>query len=234
MSGGNKKLFWLGELDPLDHPEYMQVFDAAYSWTWMHKTEEFYKKKLPITILDSVLTRYEAAPGIMAWFTSNHDENSWNGTEYEKYGDAAKAFAVFSCTWPGVPLMYSGQEDANKKRLKFFEKDPIEWSGKFELQSFYKTLFQLRMENPSLIADSTSYTYRLHTSDNNNLFAYLRKKGNKEVLVVLNLSPNKLRFDLVDPRISGIFKNVFSGAANDFTTEKSFEMQGWEYLVYEK
>ena len=35
------------------------------------------------------------------FFTSNHDENSWNGTEYEKYGDAAKAFAVFSFTWTG-------------------------------------------------------------------------------------------------------------------------------------
>jgi len=30
------------------------------------------------------------------------------------------------------------------------------------------------------------------------------------------------------------FKNVFSGAANDFTVEKGFEMQPWEYLVYEK
>jgi glycosidase len=45
-----------------------------------------------------------------AWFTSNHDENSWNGTEYEKYGEMAKPLAVFSATWDGVPLMYSGQE----------------------------------------------------------------------------------------------------------------------------
>ena len=63
------------------------------------------------------------------WFTSNHDENSWNGTEYEKYGDMAKALAVFSCTWNGIPLIYSGQELPNLKRLKFFEKDAIDWTG---------------------------------------------------------------------------------------------------------
>jgi len=229
-----KPLFWLGELDPLDHPDYMQVFDAAYSWTWMHKTEEFYKQHLPITTLDSVLTRYQAAPGITAWFTANHDENSWNGTEYEKYGDAAKAFAVFDCTWPGIPLIYNGQELPNKKRLKFFEKDPIEWTGKYELADFYKTLLHLRLENPALSADKSAETFRLQTTDNAHIFAYLRKKGNREVLVLLNLSANKLRFDISDPKVGGQFKNVFSGSPNDFTTERSFEMQGWEYLVYEK
>jgi glycosidase len=212
----------------------MQVFNAAYSWTWMHKTEEFYKKHSPLSILDSVLVRYQAVQGLVAWFTTNHDENSWNGTEYEKYGDAAKAFAVFSCTWPGVPLLYSGQELPNKKRLKFFEKDVIEWNGQYALADFYKTLLNLHTNNEALAADKSSETYRLHTSDDAHVFAYLRKKGAKEVLVLLNLSGNKLRFELPDSRVSGSFKNVFSASANDFTSEKSFEMLGWEYLVYEK
>ena len=60
-----------------------------------------------------------------AWFTANHDENSWNGTEYEKYGVITKPMAVFSATWNGVPLLYSGQELPNMKRLEFFEKDAI-------------------------------------------------------------------------------------------------------------
>ena len=54
------------------------------------------------------------------FFTSNHDENSWNGSEYEKYGDMAKPFAVFCATWNGIPLIYSGQELPNLKRLQFF------------------------------------------------------------------------------------------------------------------
>lgn len=228
-----KQLLWLAESDPLEKPEYMQVFDIAYTWTWMHKSKDFYQQGYAIDSLDAVLKKYSNAPGIKAWFTTNHDENSWNGTEYEKYGDMAKALAVFSCTWPGVPLIYSGQELPNKKRLEFFEKDPIAWTGTYELHDFYKTLLELRTKNPSLNALETE-THRINTTDHKNIFAYLRKKGEKEVLVLLNLSKNASRFDINDPQLSGKFRNIFSAADNDFTSEKSFEMQPWEYLVYEK
>ena len=228
-----KPLYFLGELDPLEHPDYMQVFDAAYTWTWMHKTKEFYQNGLPISSLDSVLHRYDSVPGTKAWFTTNHDENSWNGTEYEKYGNAAKALAVFSTTWKGVPLIYSGQELPNNKRLEFFEKDPIQWGEKFELADFYKTLFNLHSSHPALHADVP--VQRLRTSDDAHVFAYQRKQGDKEVIVILNLSAvSQLRFNLVDGNLKGNFRNAFSGAAHDFSSQKNFEMQAWEFLVYEK
>ena len=43
-------------------------------------------------------------------FTTNHDENSWNGTEFERLGDAASTFAALTFLIPGMPLIYSGQE----------------------------------------------------------------------------------------------------------------------------
>ena len=228
-----KPLFWFAESDPLERPEYMEVFDVAYTWTWMHKAKDFYQKSFPIDSLDAVLDRYKQAPGVESWFTTNHDENSWNGTEYEKYGDMALPLAVFSTTWPGVPLIYSGQELPNKKRLEFFEKDPIPWTGENQLHGFYKSLLSLRETNPALYAIHTE-TIRLTTSANDKVFSYLRKKGNSEVLVLLNLSKDKIRFSLDDKAVTGRFKNIFSFAENDFTSEKSFEMQPWEYLVYEK
>lgn len=228
-----KPLLWLGELDPLDNPEYMQVFDAAYTWTWMHKTKDFYQKNLKLSDLDSVLQRYDKAPGMKAWFTTNHDENSWNGTEYEKYGDAAKALAVFSCTYPGLPLIYSGQELPNKKRLEFFEKDVIAWDGSYALNDFYKTLLTLHSTHPALHGDAAKAPVtRLYADPN--IMAYLRTNGDRQVLVLLNLSKERVRFELNETKISGIYKNAFSGAANDFTSEKAFEMGPWEYLVYEK
>ena len=233
-----KLLCWLGEFDELEKPEYGEAFDASYTWTWMHRTEDFYKKQLPLDSLHTVLKKYDdlGDSTMRVWFTSNHDENSWNGTEYEKYGDMARALAVFSSTWNGIPLLYSGQELPVKKRIKFFDKDTIQWTGNNELQDFYRTLLNLHSVNPALRSgDSTVQTFRIKTTDNKNVFAYLRKKGNSEVLVVLNLSSQKdLHFDITDERVKGIYKNAFSGAANDFTSERSFEMQAWEYLVYEK
>ena len=239
-----KHLLWLGEFDELETPEYGKVFDASYTWTWMHKTKDFYQNHLPLNVLDSLLQRYSnIGDGSMrAWFTTNHDENSWNGTEYEKYGKMAKALAVFSATWNGIPLLYSGQELPNMKRLEFFEKDAIAWTGKYELQDFYKTLLNLHSNHPALRAgDPNVTTYRLKTTNDlsagadENIMAYLRKNGDREILVVLNLSANgPLHFSITDEKLTGSFKNVFSGANINFASEKDFEMQAWEYLMYEK
>ncbi len=96
-----KPLFFIGEFDELDNPDYGKVFDASYSWTWMHKTADYYKKDLPLSELKDLLIKYSAIgdESMRAWFTTNHDENTWNGTEYEKYGLIAKPLAVFSATW---------------------------------------------------------------------------------------------------------------------------------------
>jgi alpha-amylase len=233
-----KPLFWLGEFDELDNPDYREAFDASYSWTWMHKTKEFYQNKLSLDTLYDCLKKYDdlGDSSMRAWFTTNHDENSWNGTEYEKYGDMAKALAVFSATWNGVPLLYSGQELPNKKRIEFFEKDAIAWTGKYELQDFYKTLLTLHSNHPALRAgDPDVQTFRIKTSAAKNVFAYLPKKDEKEVLVVLNLSAeNNLQVDITDEMIKGIFKNIFTGSEADFTTHRKLSMKAWEYLVYEK
>ena len=231
----DKRLFWLGELDPLVHPEYMRVFDAAYTWTWMHKTEEFYKNKLSVKTLDTVLERYQHTIGMKAWFTTNHDENSWNGTEYEKYGDAAKALAVFSCTWPGVPLIYSGQELPNRKRLKFFEKDVIDWKDDYQLHSFYQTLLKLHSENPALNGDHTiASVSRLNTSAEDKVIAFRRKNENHEVVVLLNLSNETINLEIKDQRIEGKFTEVFSKLENNFLVNRNFKMNPWSYLVFEK
>lgn len=233
-----KTLFWLAESDPIEHPEYFQAFDACYTWAWMHKTEDFCKKQLPLSTLDSVLKQYDSICGnthIPLWFTTNHDENSWNGTEYEKYGDAAKALAVFSFTWNGMPMIYTGQELPNTKRLKFFDRDTVEWNGHYQLHDFYKTLLALKTNSPALrTADAAVTTHLLTTSAQENVLAYLRKNGNSEVLVLLNLSNEKKLVEIDDAAVKGNYTDVFSKASSDFGGNKVLEMQPWEYLVFEK
>ncbi len=234
-----KKLFWLGEFDALEHPDYMQVFDAAYTWTWMHKAQDFYQGKISFDQLDSVLHRYDTAGGKhkkQLWFTSNHDENSWNGTEYEKYGELAPALAVFSFTWDGIPLIYSGQELPNKKRLQFFEKDAIEWNGKYELEGFYNVLLKLRKNNVALSAgDPSVVSYRLRTGHDNKVLGYVRKNGKREVLVLLNFSNENLHGAIDNEPVKGVYRNVFNPAeSRDLGSNKSFDLKPWGYIVFEK
>lgn len=232
-----KPLFWIGEFDELESPEYGKVFDASYSWKWMHKSAEFYKDNQPIHELVDLLRKYSQIgdSSMRAWFTSNHDENSWNGTEYEKYGDITKPMAIFSATWNGIPLLYSGQELPNLKRLEFFEKDQIEWTNHCQMADFYKTLLNLKSSNPALRGgDSNVVTYLLNTSANDKIFAYIRKNKWNEVLVVLNFSKENVEFTIEDENVAGIFKNVFDGAKRDFSTGKDFNFLIGDYAVFEK
>ncbi len=232
-----KPLFWIGEFDELESPEYGKVFDASYSWKWMHKSAEFYKDNQPIHELVDLLRKYSQVgdSSMRAWFTSNHDENSWNGTEYEKYDDITKPMAIFSATWNGIPLLYSGQELPNLKRLEFFEKDPIEWTNHCEMADFYKTLLNLKSSNPALRGgDSNVVTYLLNTSANDKIFAYIRKNKWNEVLVVLNFSKENVEFTIEDENVAGVFKNIFDGTKRDFNNGKNFSFKVSDYAVFEK
>lgn len=230
-----KKLFWLAECEVAD---YHQAFDASYTWRWMHKTEEFAKHQTDVNGLWDLLMQYISefpSTAFRAYFTSNHDENSWNGTEYEKYGPAAKNLAIFCSTWNGLPLIYSGQEMPNYKRLKFFDKDPIEWNGNYELHNFYKTLLNLRKQNLALRAgDNNVVTHRVETNANNKVFSFLRKHDLNEVFVVLNFSSEEIFLELLDEKVIGVFKNVFDNSSIDFSASKSINISPWGYFVFEK
>lgn len=230
-----KKLFWLAECEEIN---YHEVFDATYSWSFLHKMEAFCRKETNTYGLDDVLNYYSNSfppDAFHLLFTTNHDENSHSGSEYERLGKAAEAFAVLCCTWNGIPLIYSGQELPNTKRLKFFDKDCIEWTGTCALHDFYKKLLALRKSNAALQAGESSKTYRLKTGADQFIFAFLRRSGRDEVLVVLNLSDQeKPFFDINDDMLSGSFTNVFSGNESNFTEKKHFALRPWEYLVYAK
>jgi len=228
-----KKLFWLAETE---EPVFHEVFDASYTWEFLHKMEAYWKRETDIDGLYWVLTNYENRFGensLRIYFTSNHDENSHSGSEYERMGNAAKAFAVLCATWKGIPLIYSGQELPLKKRLAFFEKDRIEWRGQAELHEFYKKLLNLHTNHPALSAAQTE-TYRLETNLDNKVFSFLRKKDEQEIIVVINLSSDNLQIKIQDVKLTGSYKNVFTSAHINFPAEEEFEILAWDFLLFEK
>jgi glycosidase len=143
--------------------------------------------------------------------------------------------AVFSATWNGIPLLYSGQELPNMKRLEFFEKDVIKWTNTYQMADFYKTLFNLQSSNPALRGGDTNVsTYLLNTTANDKILAYIRKNGKDEVLVVLNMSKEPVNFTIADEHLSGTFKNIFEGTKRDFSDGKDFNFKVSDFAVFEK
>jgi glycosidase len=226
-----KPLFWLGET--LDVP-YLTVFDCLYGWRWMAATQKYFRQELTLSELKEVLHHYQVdlpAGTFPMLFTSNHDENTWNGTEYEKYGDMANTLAVFNSTWNGIPLVYTGQELPLHRRLPFFDKDEINWNGTPELHDFYKTLLQLRKQHPALQAGEAAKPTILNTNDNERLLAFVRRFEEKEVLVLLNLSAQEMTAQLPGAHLQGKFTNVFTQQPVTVNASFSTQLKGWEYLV---
>ena len=225
-----KPLFWLAETE---HFNYQYVFDCSYAWNWMHASENFAKKKIGVEDLKGILLDYQKKKLPQTnhlFFTTNHDENSWNGTEYEKYGNAALPFAVLTATWNGLTLIYSGQEIPNRKRLNFFEKDPIQWNWTNELHDFYKTLLNLR----SSFDDEQSEILMLNPSGDRHVIAFLRLSKSRQVLVLINLSDILQKIQLEEVSVNGMYKDVFTGQKHEAPSIKNLTMEPWSFFVLAK
>jgi 1,4-alpha-glucan branching enzyme len=166
-------------------------------------------------------------------FTTNHDENSWNGTVHERYGEGFKTFAVLMATVPGMPLVYSGQEAALDKRLQFFEKDPINWNN-YLLKDFYKTLLELKHSNQALWNGEFGGEYISVKTDNEAVVAFTRTKNNQSVLVILNLSASPHDVTLRGDAYAGDYNDVFGNKKITMRDNHQLRLEAWEYRVYEK
>jgi glycosidase len=136
-----KDLFMLAEWD--ENKMHKDAFHMTYSWGMHHVMNSISKGEMNADSIEAFLQKDNEKfqpKDFRLQFTSNHDENSWNGTVKERFGDGSKAMAVFASTIQGMPLLYSGMEAGLDKRLRFFDKDTIDWSS-LPLESFYKTLF---------------------------------------------------------------------------------------------
>ena len=228
-----KPLYWLAECEDT---RYFEAFDTTYAWAFMHASGSIHRHEPNLNpVLEQLKLYASEGPNTQKlFFTSNHDENSWNGTEYEKYGVTAKAWAVFTATWGGLPLVYSGQEIPNHKRLSFFEKDELDWSLQTKqpaVHGFYKALFSLRAQNDAMVLGQPEM---LQTPYPNSIIAFIKKHQNNIVLVLLNISEhNRLAFEISHPLLSGNFEQIFSGLRFSFSGKEKFELQAGEYLVYQ-
>lgn len=131
-SKAGKQLFMLAEMewnpdiDPNPARYMNQAFDAYYAWNYHGKSADLAKGKITaadfIKSIEEMRSRFPKG-SLAMHFITNHDENTWNGTVEEKYGEKWKLFSMLNYTLSGsIPLIYSGEEANNKKRLEFFKR----------------------------------------------------------------------------------------------------------------
>jgi len=190
-----KPMFMLAEADKIEL--HRAAFDMTYSWDLAQLFERIGKGQAGAAQLRRWLAKEPHGYPPSAYrmrFTSNHDFNSWNGTDAELYGDNYLPLAMLTFTLPGMPLIYGGEEARLVKRLEFFEKDPIDWKSR-ELQPFYTSMVALKHRHPALAAGQYGGTSTVLDVGNDQLFAFERRKDADRVTVIVNVTPAEQRFE---------------------------------------
>jgi glycosidase len=230
-----KPVFMLAEAEK---PELViNAFDMDYGWHFHHLSNLIARGDTAADVVsryfDELKFKHPAGAYKMN-FTTNHDENSWNGTVHERYGEGFKAFAVLMATVPGMPLIYTGQEAALDKRLKFFEKDPVDWKD-YPLEDFYRKLLNLKKQNAALWNGNYGGAYHpVKTSNDADVVAFIRTKSEQSVFVVLNLSEAEQEVSLSGNDFAGEYTELFDGGKVTFVNNHQLKLKPWDYRVYVK
>jgi glycosidase len=224
-----KPVFMLMESD---NPDYMKtVFDMGYNWKMHHIMNEIAQGKMTVHDFDEMMEQLSDTyrkEDILMNFISNHDENPWNGSEYERLGNAVEAFTALIYAMPGMPLIYNGQEYDSKKRLKFFVKDNLT-REKGKMFRVFEKLGKLKNENAALNGGINKASYeRLSTSDDERILAFKREKEGKKVFYIANFSNTYKKISL---HLEGEFKDYMKDEAFVLNENEEMEIAPWQYWI---
>jgi len=210
-----KPVFLLAEWDELHSPPFLkkgeftpnthlleQAFDATYALRLHYLLDSIAQQKKPLAALPAYFAAerkmYPAGVYLMN-FTSSHDVNSWDGPEARRYGPNVRPMAVLAALLPGIPLVYSGQEAASTRQLRFFDKDTIRWNG-YPLNAFYAVLLHLKQTSPALRNGDACARFTVLPTPHPACFAFERASADNKARVwtAINLGEQPQR--LVRPK----------------------------------
>lgn len=228
-----RKIFFLAESDqPFLHEK---SYDATYDWKFHHIMNDIAQGKKNANAVEKHFAWVDSIypyDSYLLEFTSNHDENSWAGTEYERMGQGAKTFAALTFTLPGIPLIYNGQEVGFNRRLKFFEKDSIDWKES-EMFPFYQKLIALKKTNKALRnGDWGGKMERINTSCDSTVYAFTREAQGDKVFFLANVRPKAQNIKLKGNKYLGSYTELFTGKPTTFAPNSRIELKPWEYLIF--
>jgi len=216
-----------------NEPYLHQVFDMTYNWQLKDLLNGIAKGEKNVNDIYKYLNKEKTNYPPDAFrmnFTSNHDENTWNGTVFERLDGAAEISAVFACLIPGMPMIYNGQEAGLNKRLRFFNKDTIEWRQS-EFEDIYKTLFHEKHVNQALFNGSKGGKLNLIETNNKNIFAFERDKNKDRIIGIFNFSPEEQIFTVGRNVFKDKFNDIFTQHIFKLDKDKRMKLPAWGYKV---
>ncbi len=225
-----KPVYMLAESENHDLLEY--AFDSIYNWKLLHAMNELAAGKINANELMGVALnelKYLPDGASVLNFTSNHDENSWQGSAIERLHYFLEPLTVLTFMLRGIPLIYSGQEAGNYRRLKFFEKDEIGWKED-KMTPLYQKLNTLLNNGPLI----TGELKPIKTDAPESILTFTRFTDKNRLIVILNLSARDTSFYIECGKLNGQYQNLINDETFEFNCHGQFSLDAYGYLVLAK
>ena len=234
-------VFMLAEAEELNL--FDNAFDACYGWEQHHLMCDVAQGRCRVDALRRQLyynlERYPQQ-ALRMMFTSNHDENSWSGSEFARMGDALRVMAALSFVLPqALPLIYTGQEVGYDHSFEFFDRDPLPSLEPNEWSDFYKRLAALKHRCAAL--DSATFAggvggsfVEIRNNAEDCLMTFVREKGESRVVCIMNISPWHIHTDYNTGIYAGEYRDSFTGEKVVLPEHVERDMAPWSFEIIER
>ncbi|XHS80164.1 alpha-amylase family glycosyl hydrolase [Burkholderiaceae bacterium UC74_6] len=228
-----KPVFLLAEWESRDL--HARAFDATYAWSWWDGMKLVAEGRADATSLHPYYAwnrKFYPRDAYRMLYTTNHDKNSWEGTEYEIFGLAAEAARVLSFISEGLPMVYNGQEAGNRKRLAFFERDPIAWKAAPEGELLARLIALKKRHSALWNGAAGALMEPVPNSAPQQVLSFVRADARSKVLAVFNLSAKPVQVQFKGERAAGRYKDFSSGAEVSMKDDGTLTLPAWGWRVF--
>jgi len=229
-----KPLFMLAEEQSqtalLEH-----AFVANYNWTLLGVLNHFATagaSAQDLNDLGTSLPEYYPTGTFPMNFITNHDENTNTGSEYARMGRSVRAMSAIYFTFPGIPLIYSGQEVGSRKQVAFFEKDLIPGLTTANATSaFYARLVALKNANQALWNSSTA-PYKPLKTGNAGVAAFARVTAGDRVVTIANVTGQRQKVTIRTGALAGTYSLFTAGNRGRLPASYTVTLAPWQFEIF--
>ena len=217
------------------------AFNMSYQWNIHHIMCDIAKGARRVwdmrNAIHSERAKYPREAMRMS-FTSNHDENSWSGSEQSRFGAALDVMTVMTFLMPStMPLIYTGQEVGYNHSFEFFERDAIPAEAYVENRTteLYRRLTSLKHKERALAAgERGGEMIEIENNAKDCMMTFVREVDGSRVVAIVNLSPYTIHADFRTGIYAGKYYDALSGERVVLDDHVERDIAPWQYQILVK
>lgn len=215
------------------------AFDCCYGWRLHHAMCDVAQQRSRVWALrDCIYADQRRYPtwAMHMTFTSNHDENSWSGSEFTRFGEALETMSALTFLLPhSMPLIYTGQEFGYDHSFSFFDKDAMPDFDENSYTDHYRNMCRIKHSHNALRSAEQSGSFvEIRNNAEDCLMTFVRESDGDRIVAIFNLSPHTIFSDFHTGIYAGEYKSEITGQPETLHEHTWGDIAPWSYKILSK